>query len=65
VTISLGASTHLRSHATARSLVDDADKLLYRAKQEGRNRVAAKEHARASAGRVRAATPRRSSSPNA
>ncbi len=40
VTLSLGAATHTNTHASPAALVAAADKLLYRAKQEGRNRVA-------------------------
>ncbi len=40
VTISLGVATHLCNHATPTELVSAADKQLYRAKQDGRNRVA-------------------------
>jgi diguanylate cyclase (GGDEF)-like protein len=39
ITISIGAATHAPTRATPAALVEAADKLLYRAKQEGRNRV--------------------------
>jgi len=63
VTISIGAATRLRSHADARMLVSDADKLLYCAKQEGRNRVVGTSATKPSASRMRAAGRSPASSP--
>lgn len=44
VTVSIGVSTNLKSIDSPRKLVETADKALYRAKQEGRNRLVAYSH---------------------
>jgi diguanylate cyclase (GGDEF)-like protein len=55
VTISLGAAQRSVDHVGTKDLVADADKMLYRAKQEGRNRVMPTPPPRASSARMRAA----------
>ncbi len=45
VTASLGVASLLPRHQDGVSLLTDADRLLYQAKSEGRNQVAAPEHA--------------------
>lgn len=51
VTMSIGVATHRCDHATAQVLLSAADK-MYRAKQEGRNRVVARSTPRPTPSRV-------------